>query len=189
MLFVSFCNFAIGQKIADIKWYSETTSKGVIIQNSFPKGGPYKGAAGKNFNYSYLIFFSSVTNETGAPLELTINFPADSFAIPSSPDTFFKIFLPPDIMTPDKVPLFNYGLTSIESFLNFTTPTRLQKTINPKEQFLFYIGTVFYQTKDSIQYQSRGGNRAELILKGQDLFYKMIPQIDDLPCGHIISQK
>src|SRR5687767_9158609 len=39
------------------KWYSETISDGVIIQNSFPKGGPYTGPTKKNFNYSTLVFF------------------------------------------------------------------------------------------------------------------------------------
>jgi hypothetical protein len=65
-----------------------------------------------------------------------------------------------------------------------------QRTINPKEECLFYIGAVFYQARCTAwKDESRGGNRAELVLKGQDLFYRMIPQIDSLPCGQIVFKK
>lgn len=182
------CTFAMGQEIS--KWYSETSSNGVIIQNSFPKGGPYTGSArGKNFNYSFLIFYTRVVNETTTSMELTIEFPADSFAIPSSPDVFVKLFLPPDTMTHDKQSKYNYGVTGLESFLEFNRPTLLKRTINPKEELLVYIGTVFYQTKSTEAFQERGGNRAELVLKGPNLIYRMLPQIDSLPCGRIGTLK
>jgi hypothetical protein len=181
----------MGQSIPKTKWYSETASKGVIIQNSFPKGGPYTGSPGKNSNYSFLIFFTRIKNETATPLELTMNFPADSFATGEGGNVYLKLFLPPDTMTFYKEPLYNYGVTSLESFLDFNKPTMLQRTINPKEEYLFYIGAVFYQARGTAwkKEHSRGGNRAELVLKGQNLFYRMIPQLDSLPCGHIISKK
>ena len=53
-------------------------ANGIIIQNSFPKGGPYAGSINKNYNYSYLVFFTRLINETGTPLDLTVNFSADS---------------------------------------------------------------------------------------------------------------
>lgn len=176
----------MGQEISKSKWYSETNNNGVIIQNSFPKGGPYTGPTKKNFNYTYLVFFTRVINKTTTPLELAINFSADSIAIPYSPDTFVKLFLPADTMTLDKQSLFSYGITELESF---DKPTRFQRTISPNEDCLFYVVAIFYQTKANARDQQRGGNRAELVLKGQDLFYRMTPQIDSLPCGNIITEK
>lgn len=184
-----------------LKWYSDTTyhfsankdssisptahfdvGEGVIIQNSYPKGGGYldstgsrgyTDSTGKNFGYG--IFFTRVINETATPLELTINFPADSFAI-------FKLFLPPDTMTLDKESLYNYGISGLRSFLdtNFNKPTMLQRTINPKEQCLFYIVTLFHQ--------GGGVARAALTLKEQDLVYKIsLGQYSALiPCGQIV---
>lgn len=185
-VFYSFCTLATGQGISKTNWYSETNTNGIVIQNSFPKGGPYTGSTKKNFNYSHLVFFTRVVNETETPLELTINFSADSIPIPSSPDTFVKLFLPSDTMTHDKQTLFDYGVTDLESF---DKPTKFQKTIGPKEECLFYVEAIFYQIRAGEWSQERGGNRAELVLKGQDLFYKMSPQIDSLPCGHIISKR
>jgi hypothetical protein len=179
------CSFVKGQSI-DTKWYSETASNGVIIQNSFPKGGPYTGLTKKYYNYSYLVFFTRVINRTGNSLELSVNFSADSISIPNSPDTFVKLFLPPDTMTLDKKPLFSYGLTELETF---DKSTKFQRTINPKEESLFYVVAIFYQTRNGAWSQERGGNRAELVLKGQDLFYRMPPQIDSLLCGRIIINK
>lgn len=186
---LSLHTFVVGQNLSKTpatNWYSETLSNGIRIQNSFPKGGRYPGPTTKNFSYSYLVFFSRVVNETMTPLELTINFSADSIAIPNSPDTFVKLFLPPDTMTLDKQALFSFGITELESF---DKPTRFQRTINPKDDCLFLVVAIFYQTKANADDQHRGGNRAELVLKGQDLFYRMIPQIDLLPCGHIVSRK
>ncbi len=210
VFFLSFCTFVMGQRISKAdsieiankiddwnkgwkikdyklatKWYSETASKGVIIQNSFPKGGPYTDPTGKKFGHS--IFWTRVINETATPLELTINFPADSFAILPSPDSYLKLFLPPDTMTLDKEWLYDYGATGLKSFLDtgLNKPTMLQRTINPKEECLFYIG--------ALSYQSGGMVRAGLVLKEQNLFYRIsiIPHFDSalFPCGHIIFKK
>ncbi len=192
VFFLSFCTFVAAQRISKTEWYSEAATNGVIIQNSFPKGGPYLESTGKVSEPSFLIFFTRVINKTSTPLELTINFPADSFATGEGKNFHLKLFLPPDTMTLDKESWYNYGVTGLESFLNFNKPTILQKTIKPNEEFLFHIGTVFYPARGAERagYQGlRGGNRAELVLKGQDLFYRMIPQIDSLPCGHIIFRK
>jgi len=172
--------------------YTDSTGKGVIVQNSFPKGGGYLDSTGKigytdstGQNFGYAIFWTRVINETATPLELTINFPADSFAILPSPDSYFKLFLPPDTMTLDKETLYAYGATGLESFLDtgLNKPTMLQRTINPKEACLFYIGALFYQ--------GEGVARAGLVLKEQDLFYSIrgiAPQFDSalIPCGQIV---
>lgn len=185
-VFCSFCMLAKGQGNFKTNWYSETNTNGIVIQNSLPKGGPYPGPTTKNFNYSHLVFFTRIVNETATPLELNINFSADSIPIPNAPDTYVKLFLPADTMTRDKLTLYDYGLSDLESF---DKATRFQKTIGPHEECLFYVEAIFYQTRATAQNQYRGGNRAELILKGQDLFYRMPPQIDLLPCGQIISKR
>lgn len=59
--------------------YTDSIGKSLIIQNSFPRDGPYTDPTGKIFGYG--IFWTRVINETATLLELTINFPADSFAI------------------------------------------------------------------------------------------------------------
>jgi hypothetical protein len=87
----------------------------------------------------YRVFWTRVINEAATPLELTINFPADSFPVPSS-DAYMKVFLPPDTMTQDKEKLLDYGVTGLKSFYDVLhTPTMLQRTINPKEAYVFYI--------------------------------------------------
>jgi hypothetical protein len=183
-VFFSVCTLAAGQPKTD--WYKESNTNGIIIQNSYPRGGSYTGATKRNFNYSRLVFFTRIVNETKNPVELTINFSADSIPIPDSPDTFVKLFLPSDTMTHDKKSVFNYGVKDMKSL---DTATRFQKTIGPNEECLFYVVGIFYQTKVSAQNQQRGGNRAELVLIGQDLFYSMPPQVRSLRCGQIITKR
>ena len=181
--FTLICSLVKGQTI---EWYSESENNGVIIQNSFNRGGPYAGPAKEYFNISHLVYFTRVNNDTQNPLELTVNFSADSIAIPNSHDTFVKLFLLPDTMTLDKPKLFGYGEIELESFYQ---STKFHRKLNPKEDCLFYVVALFYQIRDGEWSQTRGGNRAELVLKGQDLFYRMPPQIDSLHCGHIIFSK
>lgn len=168
--------------------YSDSAGLDVIIQNSLPKGGGYIDAAGKEFGYR--IFWTRIINESAAPIEITIEFPADSFAILPS-GSYFKVFLPPDTMTLDKEGLYSYGATGLLSFLDtgLHAPTMLQRTINPKEAFQFYVGILSYQPKDS-KLPTGGGARTELILKGQELFYR-IKQLDlsPIPCGQIVLKK
>jgi hypothetical protein len=163
--------------------YTDSTGIAVIIQNSLPKGGGYTDATGKTFGYR--VFWNRIINETDTPLELTINFPVDSFAILPSPDSYLKVFLPPDTMALEKETLYNYGATGLKSFLDtgLNKPTRLQRIINPKEACVFYIGVLFTQ--------SYGAARAELILKEQELFYRIrgiARQFDTelIPCGQIV---
>jgi hypothetical protein len=161
--------------------YTDSAGKGVVIQNSLPKGGGgYIHSSGKTF--SYVIFWTRVINQTTTPLELSIHFPADSLTIFPSPDSYLKVFLPPDTMTINKESLYDYGLTGLKSFLDtaFGKPTMLHRIINPKEECLFYIGMLFYQ--------ARGTARSELVLKDQHLFYriKIGSQPGLIPCGLIV---
>ena len=157
--------------------YTDSIGNRVIIQNSFPKGGlKYTDTNGKDFVYA--IFWTHITNETANLLELKINFPADSFELPSSTDISFKIFLPSEAMTPDKLPLFNYGLSGLESLLDngFHNSSSLKKTINPNGSCMFYVVTLFNQGVEGVV-------RAELSLKEQNLFYRINDK--EINCGQI----
>ncbi|MDX1627270.1 MAG: hypothetical protein R3345_01150 [Fulvivirga sp.] len=183
--FASISTFISGQTI-DTHWYSESSTNGVRIQNSFPKGGSYTGPAANKFNCSYLVFFSRIINETSNPLEVALYFTADSIPIPNSPGTYMKLFLPSDTMTMDKQSLFSYGITELASL---NKSTKFKRSLNPNEDCLFYVVALFYQTETGKWSQKRGGNRAELVLNGQDFFYKLPPQVPSLSCGNITFSK
>lgn len=123
-------------------------------------------------------------NETASPLELTINFPADSFAVSPEPVSYVKVFLPPGKMTMDKESLYNYGATGLTSFLDtgLHKPTMFRKTINAKEEYLFYVGIHFVVA-------GNGATRTGLVLKEQNLFYRISregqPHAVLIPCGQI----
>jgi len=159
--------------------YTDSTGINVIVQNSLRKGGQYIDPTGKDF-FS-VIYWYRIINETATPLELTINFPADSFATSPSPDSYLKAFLPLDTMALGKEGLYAYGATGLKSFLDtgLNKPTMLQRIINPKDALLFYIGVLYYQ--------AYAPSRAELVLKGKDVFYK-IGGIE-IPCGQITFKK
>lgn len=180
---LTICLTALGQTFDTESKYTDATGKSVIIQNSLPKGGAYLDSAGNIIrntkNFAYVIFWTRVINETATPLELTINFPADF----PSPYSYLKLFLPPDTMTIDKESLYNYGVTGLTGF---NKPTKLQRTINPKEECSFYIAAVSFRAGGTV--------RAGLILKEHDLFYSIrgiAPELDSvlIPCGQIVFKK
>jgi hypothetical protein len=146
--------------------YTDSNGKRLIIQNSLPKGETYTDPKGKE--YFKVIFWTRIINETNNPLDLKINFPVDSYEVPSLPGKYFKILVPPDTMTLDKESLFNYGLTDLESFLDKSIhkPSSLNRTINPKESSGFYVVMLF---NNGIA----GPFRTGLSLKEQNLFYRI----------------
>ena len=189
IIFIGIALTAIAQNPATRKWvdtevkFTDSVGNVVMVHNSFPKGGgSYTDAAGTK--YSYVIFWFRLINESAAPLELAMKFPTDPIKIFSSPASYIKLFLPPDTMTHDKIQLNDYGLTNLQSFLKggFNKPSKLQRTINPKEEYLFYVPVIFYQAS--------GTTRAALVLKGKDLFFKIriTPDVDAvlIPCGRIV---
>lgn len=195
VLFLSFCTFVKGQtqtpKYSDTAYHISTNKhcsvpSTVIIQNGLPKGGiRYTDPAGKVFVYAF--FWTRVINETSSPLELTMNFPADSFVMRTQPNTYFKLFLTPDAMNLDamkldKEPLFDFGFADLRSFFdtNFNNPTELQRSLNPKEEVFFYIATLYNQGVDGVV-------RAALVLKGHELFYRISGE--EIPCGQIVLRK
>ena len=88
-------------------------------------------------------------------------------------------------MTPEKITLEDYGLTNLHSFLNaqFDKPSVLQRTIGPKEQCLFYVPVLIHQ--------ARGSARAALVVKDEDLFFKLSIGSDSalIPCGHLSASE
>ncbi|MEM7511874.1 MAG: hypothetical protein AAF388_13140 [Bacteroidota bacterium] len=155
---------------------------GLIIENSFPKGNRYEDPAGETF--TYVVFWTRVINETYRPFELAIDFPSESFRILPEPDSYIKVFLPASKMSPDMEAFEDYGLTNLRTTfdLGFSLPSRLRKTIQPKEEYMFNVG--------ALAYQGKGTARTSLILREEGLFYKMsfLPFVDAylLPCGEII---
>jgi len=170
--------YSYGSIDTEVK-YTDSSAKGIIIQNSLPKGNRYIDPGGRISVYG--IFWTRIINETTTPLELTINFTADSIAIPRFPGSYLKLFLPPGTMTPDKESLYNYGVTDLESFLDtgLNKQTTLKYVINPKEESLFYTGAL-----------PGAGYRAGLVLKGQNLFYtiNLLPGLL-IPCGQVAFKK
>ncbi|MEM6772095.1 MAG: hypothetical protein AAF597_16080, partial [Bacteroidota bacterium] len=83
---------------APANWYSQTTTNGITIQNSYPSGGRYPGPSTIGYNQSYLVFHTRMVNETETPLTLELNFLGEAIAIPHSPDTYLNLFLPADTM-------------------------------------------------------------------------------------------
>ena len=92
------------------------------------------------------------------------------------------LIIPTDTMTVDKLSLYSYGLTGMKSFLdaNFSTASKLQKTIKPNDDHIFYIV--------AIAYQAGGPARSAIILKEKELFYRITMGSHgslDIPCGKI----
>lgn len=148
--------------------YADSKGGSLIIQNGFPRGGTkYTDSKGEVYNYA--IFWTRIINETNNPLELKIDFPVDSYEVPTLPGKYFQILVPPDTMTLNKFPLLNYGLTDLESFLDKSIhkSSSLNRTINPKESSGFYVVML------CLIEGAHGTMRTGLSLKGQNLFYRI----------------
>jgi len=146
--------------------YTDSIGKRLIIQNSFPKGGPYADPNGKQ--YFKVIFWTRLINETDNTLELKIDFPVDLYEVPGLSGKYYKVLVPPDTMTIDKESLYDYGMTGLKPFLdnNIHKPSSLKRTINPKESSGFYVLILFDKGVG-------GPVRTELSIRGQNLFYKI----------------
>jgi len=156
--------------------YTDSMGASLIIKNSFPKSGTnYTDPNGKK--YIYAVFWTRIINETVNPFELTIDFPVDSFEIPSSSGNYMKLLLPSDTVTLDKEPLYDYGLI-VKSFLDncIHKSSSLKRTIHPKESSGFYVVT--------LSNRGVGGTlRTGLSLKEQNLFYRINDK--EIHCGKI----
>jgi hypothetical protein len=155
-------------KFIDTKYeYIDSSGKHLIIENSLPKGGQkYTDHNGKE--YVYAIFWTQITNEIDSLFEVTLDFSTDTFELPSSPDNYFKLFLPSENMTVDKAPLFNYGLEDLDTVLGnkLQQSSSFQKAINSKATCLFYVVTLFKEGVDGVV-------RAGLRLENEKIYYRV----------------
>ncbi len=166
--------------------YTDSIGKRLMIQNGFPRGDRYTDPNGKE--YFKVIFWTRIINETDNPLELKINFPVDSYEVPSLPGKYFKILVLPDTMTVDKEPLYNYGLTDLKPFLDNSIhkPSSLKRTINPKESSGFYV--VIFSLINDGKPNATGIMRTGLSQKGGSLFYR-ISRFTSTPARSLIDEK
>jgi len=157
--------------------YADAAGKRVIVQNSFPKsGGRYTDPTGKD--HVYAVFWTRIVNETDHPFELSIDFPVESYELPTLPGIYCRLFFPADTMTSDKEALYDYGLTSLKSVLDngLSKPSALKRTIGPKASGAFYIVTLSNKGVD-------GPIRTGFTFKGEDVFYSI--NKNEIHCGKI----
>ena len=164
--------------------YSDDIGNAMSITNSFPKGGgTYSDAAGNTYNY--VNFWYRLTNMSEVPMEFKLEFPDKPLTFFPSPNSHIRIYLPSETMTSEKITMFDYGLSNLKGYLDakFDEPSQLEKTIKPKEEFMFYVSILIYQ--------AQGSARASLVLKENNLFYhiRMDPNSDVIPCGQITFKK
>ena len=148
--------------------YINSDGGSITIQNSLPKGGmKYTDLKGEMYNY--VVFWTRIKNETENPLELNINFPLDSYEVPSLPGKYYEILIPSDTMTIEKSPLYLYGLKNFETFLNnnIHKESNLKRTVNSKESTGFYVVIL------CLSEGAHGTMRTELNLKEENLFYRI----------------
>jgi hypothetical protein len=173
--------------------YGDSAGKNILIKNGFPKGG-LKYTDKNGDQYSYAVFWTEITNGTDNPIDLTMDFPLNTYEVTSLPGKYYKILIPNDTMTFEKFPLFLYGLTNLESYLdnNIHKSASLHRTINPRESNGFYIVTL------CLTEGAQGTMRTELSIKGQNLFYEI--KVDGsrnngkssnkkINCGRLIKKK
>ncbi|HRD07056.1 MAG TPA: hypothetical protein PK037_05805 [Saprospiraceae bacterium] len=170
--------------------YADANDKHVTIQNGFPKGGNiYTDISGKQNGCA--VFWSQIINETDEDLNLDITMPEDLYEISNFPGKFIKLMIAADTMTMEEISLQHYGLGNIDSFLdrNFFKPTSMSRIIKSKDSSGLYFVMLVMTA------EATGMTRTELMLRGQQLYYKLsrysakrpITLIDEreIPCGSI----
>lgn len=181
--------FAKGSHIYTEADYTDATGKGIIIQNSLPRGGAFTISANEK-TYGYAVFWSRIVNKEDTTVELTLNFPSDSIIFVPASKVHFKLLAPPDTMTAEKVSAFNFGLEGIQTFVdkNFNQPSQIHRTIQPNEDCIFYIILLSHLSPTD-----KGVTRTGLFLDGHDLFYTLndMDSLNDksIPCGRISYKK
>jgi hypothetical protein len=108
----------------------------------------------------YAVFWTRIVNETANPLELTIDFPLDSFEFPPSSGNYMKLLHSDTVVDKDD--------GTLKTFLdnNLYQSSALKTTIQPKGSTTFYVVTLS-------NHGVGGALRTGLSLKGQNLFYKI----------------
>ena len=133
-------------------------------------------------NPSYLVFFSEITNTTNDTIAFKIDCPASATQIPDTDHTFVKLLPSDKAMNSDSVHDFSYGFGEIETF---SETFESAFVLPPGSSTMRYFVAFFYQTNEASFNETRGGNRAELLLENEQLYYNLLPQIDKRPIGSI----
>jgi hypothetical protein len=157
--------------------YRISPNNSTFITNSLPRGGGLVYRDGKEYNY--FVFWTSILNNSPSPLEIQIKFPSLNFF--NSNKSHFIATLTRAKMTSEKVQMFDYGLTDMSSLLNVESNQLkyLNNRIASQKEYLFYVPVFISKTKWPV--------RAEFLLKGKQLFYKIAAGTDTVivPCGGI----
>ena len=166
----------VTNKFVDSEYhYADSKGKEVTIINSLPKGGlKYTDSKGKE--YVYAVFWTQIVNETATPLELTMNCFENSYQLPSSPTHIFKLYIPADTFTIDKIPLFDFGVNLEQSLYHHQQPSDVQRTVDPNSTGAFYVIALFNKGVN-------GTVRTGLRFEGQEVVYRVNDKMID--CGHI----
>jgi hypothetical protein len=161
--------------------YTDASGKRLIIQNSPPRGINYTDRDGKQ--YSKLVFWSLITNETDHALDFKIDLPSESFEVPTLPGKFFKALVPPDTMTMDNKPLYDDRNSNLNSYLDghVHEASSIHRTVNPKESTGFYMALLF-------DIGVPGPTRTALSIKGQNLIYT-VARYDGTPAHALVDKK
>ena len=144
--------------------------------------------------YVKAIFWTQVTNNTDAPLELSINFSENTYdfldSTGSSIARSYKLLVPPDTMKLDRDGLLNFGLSDIGAFVikSIDKPTSLKRTINPDESRGVYVIRIAIMQKEDIENpqvkpRTGGVTRAGFSLIGENLIYTLNGK--KYPAGYI----
>ena len=164
--------------------YIDSNGKGIIIQNSYPRGGGYIPTP-SILRYGHAVFWTRIINKSDKPLELDIDLSADAFNIFPSADAHVKLLIPPNEMTLDKVTTFSFGFENIDSFLstNFYKRSIVKKTILPNEDYIFYVVLLSHLAP-----RDQGVSRTGLFLDGENFVYRLTIDSSNstlIPCGQI----
>ena len=157
--------------------YTDSNGGKVTIQNSLPKGGLlYTDPSGKK--YIYAIFWTKIDNETANSLELAINFPEKFYDLQSSHGRQFRLYIPSDTLSKDRIGALNFGLTDLDSFLNknIYKSSSFNRTINPKGSSGFYVITLFNKPVE-------GTLRTDLSLRDDKIIYTV--NGTEIICGSV----
>ncbi len=146
--------------------HSYSNNEKVIIENSFPKGGfIHTTIAGKE--YSYVVFWSRITNNTNYDLELHIDASHQTFKIPASPRVGFKMFFPKNFEQYGRQNLQDYGF-NVKEFLdsNIHKPSFFTEIIKAGDSHGLYSVVLSDNGVSGVM-------RAGLVIGGKDLIYKV----------------
>ena len=166
------------------KSFTDSRGNSVTVTNSLPKGGgDFKNINGKQF--SYIVFWTHITNNSKKPLKLDLGFRPDSFPIFKSQGSYIKILLPPDSMTESKIQLGDYGLTDLQTTLDKQSKNTslLRRTLEANQSLYFYTAVLIHQ--------ARGTARAAYSLHQEDFIFKIRIDSDSssIPSGRLHFKK